>query len=85
VAQAAFPRPSRFTQMRDRPGTIYDEAAFGALYPRHSCSDYYRPTRSMARWPTTCQNPDLPFCSVGGLNGDFDEFGNGIRYYGNHR
>ena len=34
VAQAAFPRPSRFMQMRDRLGTIYDDAAFGALYPR---------------------------------------------------
>jgi transposase len=33
VAQAAFPRPSRFMQMRDRLGTIYDVAAFGALYP----------------------------------------------------
>jgi transposase len=33
VAQAAFPRPSRFMQMRDRLGTIYDDAAFGALYP----------------------------------------------------
>ena len=33
VAQATFPRPSRFMQMRDRLGTIYDDAAFGALYP----------------------------------------------------
>jgi transposase len=33
VAQAAFPRPSRFIQMRDRLGTIYDDAAFGGLYP----------------------------------------------------
>jgi transposase len=33
VAQAAFPRPSRFMQMRDQLGTIYDDAAFGALYP----------------------------------------------------
>jgi transposase len=34
VAQAAFPRPSRFMQMRDQLGTIYDDAAFGALYPQ---------------------------------------------------
>jgi transposase len=33
VAQAAFPRPSRFMQMRDQLGTIYDDAAFEALYP----------------------------------------------------
>jgi transposase len=33
VAQAAFPPPSRLMHMRDRLGTISDEAAFGALYP----------------------------------------------------
>jgi transposase len=33
VAQAAFPHPSRFMQLRDRLGTIDDDAAFGALYP----------------------------------------------------
>jgi transposase len=33
IAQAAFPRPSRFMQMRDQLGTIDDDAAFGALYP----------------------------------------------------
>src|SRR5438105_12470819 len=27
-----------------------------------SCGDQYRPTRSVARWPATCQNPALPFC-----------------------
>jgi len=48
-----------------------------------SCGDQYRPTRSVARWPATCQNPALPFCSVGGLKADFDEFGNGIQNYGN--
>ena len=31
VAQAAFPRPSRFMQMRDQLGTLYADAAFGAL------------------------------------------------------
>src|SRR5262245_14581502 len=51
--------------------------------PRHSCGDQYRPTRSVARWPATCQNPDLPLCSVGSLKADFDEFGNGIQNYGN--
>ena len=34
VAQAAFPKPSRFMQMRDQLGTIYDDAAFAILYPR---------------------------------------------------
>src|ERR671914_404279 len=33
IAQAAFPRPSRFMHMRDQLGTIYDDAAFEALYP----------------------------------------------------
>jgi hypothetical protein len=51
--------------------------------PRHRCGDEYRPTRRVARWPTTRQNPDLPFCRIGGLKGDFDEFGNGIACYGN--
>jgi hypothetical protein len=40
------------------------------------CGAQYRPTRSVARWPATCQNPELPFCRVGGLKADFDEFGN---------
>src|SRR5262245_43137809 len=34
VAHAAFPRPSRFMQMRDQLGTLYDDAAFGVLYPQ---------------------------------------------------
>jgi transposase len=33
VAQAAFLHPSRLMQMRDRLGTIDDDATFGALYP----------------------------------------------------
>jgi transposase len=33
VAQAAFPRPSWFMQMRDRLRTIDEDAAFGALSP----------------------------------------------------
>jgi transposase len=34
VAQAAFPKPTRFMQMRDQLGPIYDNAAFAELYPR---------------------------------------------------
>lgn len=34
VAHAAFPKPSRFMQIRDQLGTIYEDAAFAALYPR---------------------------------------------------
>jgi transposase len=34
VAQAAFPAPSRFMQMREQLGTIYDDAAFAILDPR---------------------------------------------------
>ena len=34
IARAAFPSPSRFMQMRDHIGTIYDDAAFAELYPR---------------------------------------------------
>src|SRR5262247_3294559 len=34
VAHAAFPRPSRFMQMRDQLGTLYDDEAFGVLYPQ---------------------------------------------------
>jgi transposase len=33
VAPAALPRASRLMQMRERLGTIDDDAAFGALYP----------------------------------------------------
>ena len=33
VPQAAFPRPSRFMQMRDQLGTLYADEAFGVLYP----------------------------------------------------
>ncbi len=33
IARAAFPRPSRLMHMRDQLGTIYDDAAFEALYP----------------------------------------------------
>jgi transposase len=35
VAQAAFSMPSRFMQMRDQLGPIYDDAAFAPLSPRH--------------------------------------------------
>jgi len=34
IAHAAFPKPSRCMQMRDQFGTIYEDAAFAALYPR---------------------------------------------------
>ena len=34
IAQAAFPKPSRFMQLRDQLGTIYDDATFAELYPR---------------------------------------------------
>ena len=34
IARAAFPRPSRFMQMRDQLGMIYDDATFAELYPR---------------------------------------------------
>lgn len=33
VAQAAFPKGSRYLQMRDVLGTIFDDADFAALYP----------------------------------------------------
>ena len=33
VARAAFPHSTRFMQMRDHLGTIYDHTAFEALYP----------------------------------------------------
>ena len=33
VAQAAFPRRTRFMQMRDTLGTIYDHPTLEALYP----------------------------------------------------
>ena len=33
VARAAFPHSTRFMQMRDALGTIYDHPAFEALYP----------------------------------------------------
>lgn len=33
VAQAAFPKSTRFMQMRDQLGPIYDDAAFADLYP----------------------------------------------------
>lgn len=34
VARAAFPRGTRYMQMRDELGTIYENSAFAALYPR---------------------------------------------------
>jgi len=34
VARAAFPHSTRFMQMRDSLGTIYDPTAFAALYPQ---------------------------------------------------
>jgi transposase len=34
VAQAAFPNSTRFMQMRDQLGPIYDDATFADLYPR---------------------------------------------------
>ena len=34
VARAAFPHSTRFMQMRDALGTIYDHPAFEALYPQ---------------------------------------------------
>src|SRR5919106_4584330 len=34
VAQAAFPKSTRFMQMRDQLGPIYDDATFADLYPR---------------------------------------------------
>jgi transposase len=34
VAQATFPNSTRFMQMRDQLGPIYDDAAFADLYPR---------------------------------------------------
>ena len=34
VARAAFPHSTRFMQMRDSLGTIYDHTAFAALYPQ---------------------------------------------------
>jgi transposase len=34
VAQAAFPKSTRFMQMRDQLGPIYDNVAFAELYPR---------------------------------------------------
>ena len=33
VAQAAFPKSTRFMQMRDQLGLIYDDHAFTELYP----------------------------------------------------
>jgi transposase len=33
IARAAFPKPSRFMQMRDQLGTIYDDTTFAELYP----------------------------------------------------
>src|SRR5688572_16698656 len=34
VAQAAFPKPTRFMTMRDQLGSIYEDAVFAELYPR---------------------------------------------------
>jgi transposase len=34
VAQAAFPKPTRFMRMRDQLGSIYEDAVFAELYPR---------------------------------------------------